>query len=382
MKHSKGRTGPFVLKLGFVFLCLSFGKLAFSASVTLTWNPNSESDLAGYRIRYGPVPGVHPTSIDVGNQTTYTVSGLSPGTHYFVVLAYNTSGLQSPLSNEVSVTLTALPPPPTNPLLTASPSSVGPGGSVTVSWSGIANARVKDWIGQYPAAANDGGYTTWKYTSSCGQTPGGVALPSGSCTFVMPAVPGIYQFRLFADNTYTRLAASAPVAVGTTQTIWPSTAVPVRDDGGPDSPVELGVRFRSDVAGFVTGVRFYKAALNSGTHVGNLWTSTGIRLATATFTGESTSGWQQVNFSPPVAIAANTVYVASYHCPNGHYSLDLNYFSGKGVDSPPLHLLADGVAGGNGVFAYGATSSFPTNTWSSANYWVDLVFTASPPGGP
>ena len=125
MRLSKARTGPFVLKLGFVLLCLSFGKLAFSASVTLAWNPNSESNLAGYKIQYGTAPGVHPTTIDVGNQTTYTVSGLGPGTYYFVVLAYNTSGLQSPLSNEVSATIT-LPPSsparlPLTPSLTATP---------------------------------------------------------------------------------------------------------------------------------------------------------------------------------------------------------------------------------------------------------------------
>jgi Fibronectin type III domain len=215
MRLSKARTGPFVLKLGFVFLYLSFGKLAFSAGVTLAWNPNSESNLAGYRIQYGTAPGIHPATLDAGNQTTYTVSGLGPGTYYFVVLAYDASGLQSPPSNEVSVTITATPPPPpTNASLTASPGSVGPGGNVTVTWSAIGNVSVRDWIGHYPAAANDGGYTTWKYTSSCGQSPGGVALPSGSCIFAMPAVPGIYQFRLFANETYTRLAASGMVTVG------------------------------------------------------------------------------------------------------------------------------------------------------------------------
>jgi Fibronectin type III domain len=213
MRLSKARTGPFVLKLGFVFLCLSFGKLALAASVTLAWNPNSESNLAGYRIQYGTAPGIHPTTHDAGNQTTYTVSGLGPGTYYFVVLAYNASGLQSPPSNEVSVTITTSPPPPTNPSLTASPGSVGPGGNVTVSWSAIGNASVRDWIGHYPAAANDAGYTTWKYTSSCGQSPGGSALPSGSCVFAMPTVPGIYQFRLFTNDTYTRLAASGMVTV-------------------------------------------------------------------------------------------------------------------------------------------------------------------------
>jgi hypothetical protein len=55
--------------------------------------------------------------------------------------------------------------------------------------------------------------------------------------------------------------------------------------------------------------------------VGNLWSSTGTLLATATFTGETGSGWQQVNFATPVTISANTIYVASYHANNGHYSI-------------------------------------------------------------
>jgi hypothetical protein len=81
-----------------------------------------------------------------------------------------------------------------------------------------------------------------------------------------------------------------------------------------------------------------------------------------------------VNFSSPVAITANTVYVASYHTEAGHYSLDEFYFDGAGVDSPPLHALANGVSGGNGVYAYGSTSSFPNQTFNPANYWVDVVF--------
>ena len=118
------------------------------------------------------------------------------------------------------------------------------------------------------------------------------------------------------------------------------------------------MKFRSDTAGYITGIRFYKASTNTGTHVGNLWTSTGTRLATATFTNETASGWQQVNFSTPVAITANTVYVASYHTNTGHYSGDQNYFTGKGMDSPPLHALADGVSGVNGVYAYGSSQQF------------------------
>ena len=147
-------------------------------------------------------------------------------------------------------------------------------------------------------------------------------------------------------------------------------------DGGDPASVELGVKFKSDVAGFITGLRFYKSAANTGTHVGSLWSSTGGNLGTVTFTGETASGWQQANFATPVAIQANTVYVASYFAPNGHYSGNLSYFLTAGVDTPPLHALADGVAGGDGVFAYGAAPTFPTNTYKSLNYWVDVVFSS------
>ena len=77
------------------------------------------------------------------------------------------------------------------------------------------------------------------------------------------------------------------------------------------------MKFRTDVAGYITGVRFYKGTGNTGTHVGNLWTAGGTPLATATFTAETATGWQQVTFATPVAVAANTTYVASYHTTSG-----------------------------------------------------------------
>jgi hypothetical protein len=145
-------------------------------------------------------------------------------------------------------------------------------------------------------------------------------------------------------------------------------------DSGPGSAVQLGVKFRSDVAGTVRGIRFYKASTNTGTHVGSLWSSAGTRLAVATFTGESASGWQQVNFTTPVTVSANTVYVASYHTSSGRYSINANYFSSTGVDNGPLHALRSGVSGGNGVYRYGASNLFPNQTWNASNYWVDVVF--------
>ncbi len=97
--------------------------------------------------------------------------------------------------------------------------------------------------------------------------------------------------------------------------------------------VEVGVKFRSDTGGYVKSVRFFKGATNTGVHIGNLWTSTGTRLATATFSGETATGWQQVDFPTPVLINANTTYVASYHTNVGHYSATTGGLT-NAVDAP------------------------------------------------
>jgi hypothetical protein len=127
------------------------------------------------------------------------------------------------------------------------------------------------------------------------------------------------------------------------------------------------------VNGTITGIRFYKGAGNTGTHTGSLWTTGGTRLATGTFTGESSSGWQQMTFTTPVDVTAGTTYVASYYAPNGNYAANSSFFT-SAVTNGPLTALANGTDGGNGVYAYSG-DVFPTNTYNAANYWVDVVFT-------
>ena len=157
-------------------------------------------------------------------------------------------------------------------------------------------------------------------------------------------------------------------------TIWPSTATPSVASANDASAQELGVKFTSDTAGYITGVRFYKGAANTGTHVGHLWTSTGTLLASATFTNETATGWQQVNFSQPVAIQADTTYVASYYDPSGGYAFDGGYFASSGVDAGVLHALSNSAGNGNGVYAGGADGVFPNNSFNASNYWIDVVF--------
>ncbi len=158
--------------------------------------------------------------------------------------------------------------------------------------------------------------------------------------------------------------------------IWDDSFTAAQDSD-PGS-VEVGVKFRSDRPGFVTAVRFYKTTGNSGPHVGHLWTADGTQLAGATFTGESASGWQTVTFDSPVSIDADATYIASYHAPHGHYADLPSYFSPVGADSGPLHALADGADGGNGVFRYGPSGSLfaeaGPESFNATNYMVDVVF--------
>ena len=162
-----------------------------------------------------------------------------------------------------------------------------------------------------------------------------------------------------------------------TYRVWDSAAVPSVTAYSESSAVELGMKFRTSAAGTVTGVRFYKGAGNTGQHVGNLWSRSGQLLASVAFTNETASGWQEARFANPVAIAANTTYVISYHTNAGHFALNTNYFASSGRTVGPLRALANGEDGGNGVYRYGSTSAFPSSSYGSSNYWVDVVFQAT-----
>jgi hypothetical protein len=166
-------------------------------------------------------------------------------------------------------------------------------------------------------------------------------------------------------------------AMGQTS-FWPNSTNPGTPEVTNDTAsVTLGLRFYSDVPGSVTAVRFYKGAHNTGTHVGNLWSSTGTKLASVTFSGETASGWQQANFSSPVSIAANTSYVISYVAPGGYYAAD-QYYSWSSLTAGPLHLSGSTP----GVYVYGSVAAFPGSSWNGSNYWVDVVFVPSGASNP
>ena len=154
-------------------------------------------------------------------------------------------------------------------------------------------------------------------------------------------------------------------AAGPESTIFGSEK-PATVDSDDGVSVELGVRFSSAVEGTVTGIRFFKSARNTGSHVGSLWSDTGERLATVAFEAETPTGWQTARFADPVTITPGTDYVASYLAPRGHYASDPGDFSG-GISSDHLSVPTDG-----GLFSYGS-GGFPTETLNHTNYYVDVI---------
>jgi hypothetical protein len=234
----------------------------------------------------------------------------------------------------------------------------------------------------WTAPSSDGGsaitgYTITSYLNAAAQTSTQAGASATSVTVGGLTNGAAYSFRVAATNgTGIGPDSGASSAVTPRNTIF-DLGVPSTVDAGDPASVELGVKFQSDVAGSILGVRFYKAPGNTATHTGSLWTAGGQRLAQATFSSETASGWQTVTFASPVQITAGTSYIASYFAPNGHYSVTSSQFSTTGVSNAPLRALANPVTP-NGVYAYGPASGFPSNSFNSTNYWVDVVFAPSP----
>jgi hypothetical protein len=236
--------------------------------------------------------------------------------------------------------------------------------------SGTVSLGLRDGTG----ASVPGGLSYNGATRTATFTP---AAPLAATTTYTATVSGATDpsGNVMAPDSWSFTTAAAPPVPTCPCSIWSGSATPATPADPDNAAVEIGVKFRSDVAGRVTGVRFYKGTGNTGTHVGHLWSASGQLLASVTFTGETASGWQQATFPTPVSISAGTTYIVSYYAPNGHYAGDAGYFAGGGVDNAPLHALADGQDGPNGVYRYGVGGGFPTDSWQSSNYWVDLTFT-------
>jgi len=258
----------------------------------------------------------------------------------------------------------------TSPVITSGPQAINVTGvTATITWSTneLADTQVE--------------YGTTSTTTT--PTPLDPALVLNHSVTLIGLTPQTqYTYRVKTKDGSGNLTTSADLTFTTGAapncpcTIFGDTIPTAFSPDPPPAPFELGVKFRADMNGFVSGVRFYKGATNTGEHTGSLWQTDGTLLATATFTNETATGWQTVSFANPVPVQAGTTYIASYFTPQGGFADHFAQFAGAGVDNVPLHALRSGVDGPNGLYKQGS-AGFPTNSVGS-NYFVDVFFTTPP----
>jgi VCBS repeat-containing protein len=161
---------------------------------------------------------------------------------------------------------------------------------------------------------------------------------------------------------------------GTGSSVFGSSDAPTTTQTTDPTDYELGMRFTANAAGIVSELRYFRGAADANdtdTRVLNLWNAAGALLGSVTVASAAgESGWQVGVLSAPIAIQAGATYVVSYGTTQ-NYAYTANYFT-------TAHSGPDGVltaAAASGVFAEGTPGAFPTATYNSANYWVDVTFT-------
>ena len=318
--------------------------------------------------------------------TLTTTAGLAYSTLYTATLAttvHSTAGAPLAAPFTWSFTTTAPPPPPT--VTTVTPV----GGAVAVARSSTVTARFSRAMGaatitssSFTVTGSDGGvvpatvtYDASTFTATLTPTS---ALPSGAPmnARIDTTVKAADGTALATPVTWAFTTAACPCSLFTLAAAPNATNLPVRDGRSGLGPwsYELGVKIRVDQPMTLDAIRFFKQTAETGAHVGSVWTSAGSKVGSATFSNETASGWQQASLDAPLVLQAGTTYVVSVNA-NAYFGT-----TALGLQSPvvagPLRSVADGA---NGVFG-AAAGIFPTSSYNSSNYYVDV--SATPVGDP
>ncbi len=182
--HTLGRR-TIVLRRAFVRVTafaavLLLPEVASAGVVTIAWDRNPETNIAGYRVSYGTVSGAYTTTVDVGNRLDWQIRGVEDGQkYYFVVRAINTAGAVSPPSTEISVNIVGLT------ALTTDMVAPTPTGKA-ITWTALAG----------PGAQLE--FKFWRYSQATGAWSVGQDYSSSNSFTWTPGAEGTYAVQVWA----------------------------------------------------------------------------------------------------------------------------------------------------------------------------------------
>ena len=253
------------LSVAVLFLLLLGYTPAHAGSATLTWVASSDPNLAGYRVYVGVASGVYGAPTDVGKVTTWTVPNLTAGvTYYFAVTAYNTAGMESSYSNEVSKLIPLDLTPPLLSTIAASNLTVN---SATISWS---TDKLSDSQIQYGTTTAYGATTPLIATLVTVHSQVLSNLSAGT----------LYHYRVLSRDALGNLATSADNTFTTPADTTPPS-VPGGVSGGAlsSSQVTLSWNASTDNVG-VVGYRIYRNGSQAATTAATSFTDGGLSANT------------------------------------------------------------------------------------------------------
>ena len=240
MRYGIKKIGLLLTVTFLFFFSFGYGITALAGDAVLSWDPNMEPDLSGYKVYYGTTPGNYGVPINIGNQTTHTVTGLGTGTYYFAVTAHDTSGNQSGFSFEVSKTFSDAIPPVI--------SAINAGGITS-------NSAVIIWSTNEPATSQVDYGTTTAYGTSTTLNSSPVTIHSVTLSGL--AASTLYHYRvrstdasgnlgISGDNTFTTLSApdtTPPVISGITVSNITSTGASITwtTNESADTQIQYGL---------------------------------------------------------------------------------------------------------------------------------------------
>lgn len=349
--------------LALILLCLP----AAAASVTLEWDANEESDLSGYRLYIGTEPGNYSTVTNVGNSTRATVPNLQDATtYYFVVTAYNTLGLESVPSNEV--TFTTPPPVPNQPP------------QITVSEPGNGNTYLAPASLAIVGQATDADGTVQRVEFySGGQKLGESTVSPFSFTW-NDIGPGEYSITAVAYDNAGESATSTPVVV-TVRAPNQAPAIAITDPVAgsiTNSPGRFTISANAtDSDGSISRVQFFNGAVPIGECTSLPYTITwdGVPAGNYSLVAVATDDSGATTVSAPVAVSVNALPTVSLS------SNAPSYLAPATVQLTASAADADGsvarVEFYNGSAKLGEKTAAPyTWTWSSVaagNYTLRAI---------